>query len=71
MRDGLRAVKNTLEDAAVVPGAGAFEVAAAHHLRTVTVKGVEGRAKLGVEAFAEVGAGQRRAAGFGGLWQVG
>ncbi|KAI3427025.1 hypothetical protein D9Q98_006967 [Chlorella vulgaris] len=53
VRDGLRAVKNTIEDAAVVPGAGAFEVAAAHHLRTVTVKKVEGRTKLGIEAFAE------------------
>ena len=53
VRDGLRAVKNTLEDATVVPGAGAFEVAAAHHLRTVTVKTVSGRAKLGIEAFAE------------------
>jgi T-complex protein 1 subunit zeta len=53
VRDGLRAVKNALEDGAVVPGAGAFEVAAAHHLRTVTMKGVEGRAKLGVAAFAE------------------
>ncbi len=42
---------------AVVPGAGAFEVAAAHHLRTKTVKGVEGRAKLGIEAFAEVSRG--------------
>jgi T-complex protein 1 subunit zeta len=38
IRDGLRAVKNTLDDSAVVPGAGAFEVAAAHHLRTVTKK---------------------------------
>jgi T-complex protein 1 subunit zeta len=53
VRDGLRAVKNALEDATVVPGAGAFEIAAAHHLRTVTVKTVSGRAKLGVEAFAE------------------
>ena len=43
VRDGLRAVKNVLEDKAVVPGAGAFEVAAAHHLRSVAVKGVEGR----------------------------
>ena len=34
-------------------GAGAFEVAAAHHLRTVTKKLVQGRAKLGIEAFAE------------------
>ena len=43
-----------LPAAAVLPGAGAFEVAAAHHLRTKTIKSVEGRAKLGVEAFAEV-----------------
>ena len=34
-------------------GAGAFEVAAAHHLRTVTKKLVLGRAKLGIEAYAE------------------
>ncbi|CAN0381662.1 unnamed protein product, partial [Hapterophycus canaliculatus] len=27
IRDGLRAVKNTIDDQAVVPGAGAFEVA--------------------------------------------
>lgn len=53
MRDGLRAVKNTIDDGAVVPGAGAFEVAAAHHLRTVVKKTVEGRAKLGIETFAE------------------
>lgn len=26
IRDGLRAVKNTIDDGAVVPGAGAFEV---------------------------------------------
>jgi len=53
IRDGLRAVKNTIEDAAVVPGAGAFEIACALHLNTVLKKSVEGRAKLGVEAFAE------------------
>ena len=29
MRDGLRAVKNTLDDGALVPGAGAFEVSPA------------------------------------------
>ena len=28
-------------------------MAAAHHLRTVTKKLVQGRAKLGIEAFAE------------------
>ncbi|GFH25355.1 chaperonin complex component [Haematococcus lacustris] len=53
VRDGLRAVKNSLEDGAVVPGAGAFEVAAAHHLRTVTKKTVTGRVKLGIDAFAD------------------
>merc|ERR1719352_619212 len=31
--DGVRAVKNTIEDECVVPGAGAFELAAAHSLR--------------------------------------
>ena len=46
-------MKNTIEDEAVVPGAGAFEIAAANHLRTVTVKEAEGRVKLGVLAFAE------------------
>lgn len=34
-------------------GAGAFEVALAHHLRTETKRSVQGRAKLGIEAFAE------------------
>eukprot|EP00798_Chlamydomonas_sp_ICE-L_P009744 gene9744-7619_t len=53
VRDGLRAVKNCLDDGAVVPGAGAFEIAAAHHLRTNVKKTVQGRAKLGIETFAE------------------
>lgn len=53
VRDGLRAVKNTIDDGAVVPGAGAFEIAAAHHLRTVVKATVTGRAKLGIETFAE------------------
>jgi T-complex protein 1 subunit zeta len=43
VRDGLRAVYNTLVDGKLVPGAGAFEVAAAHHLlETVSAK-VKGR----------------------------
>jgi T-complex protein 1 subunit zeta len=50
-RDGLRAVKNAMEDACLVPGAGSFEVAAYRML--MRRKGaVSGRAKLGVEAFA-------------------
>lgn len=53
VRDGLRAVKNVIEDGSVVAGAGAFEVACAQYLRNTTKKEVQGRAKLGVEAFAE------------------
>ena len=53
VRDGLRAVKNTLIDKAVIPGARAFEAGLFVHLNEVTKKSVEGRAKRGVEAFAE------------------
>mmetsp|Transcript_9706 Transcript_9706/g.11256 ORF Transcript_9706/g.11256 Transcript_9706/m.11256 type:complete len:543 (+) Transcript_9706:102-1730(+) len=53
IRDGLRSVTNVVNDKAVVQGAGAFEVAAACHLRNNVKKNVEGRAKLGVETFAE------------------
>jgi len=52
IRDGLRAVKNVIDDKAVVPGAGAFEIAAyaalSAHKDTITTK-----EKLGYEAFAE------------------
>nr|XP_045015635.1 T-complex protein 1 subunit zeta-2 [Jaculus jaculus] len=52
IRDGLRAVKNAIEDGCVVPGAGAVEVAIADAL--VTYKhSVQGRARLGVKAFAD------------------
>ena len=53
VRDGLRATKNAIEDEAVVPGGGAFELAAAMHLRATVCKETKGRAKLGVDAFAE------------------
>ncbi|KAK7267934.1 hypothetical protein RIF29_20615 [Crotalaria pallida] len=53
VRDGLRAVKNTIEDESVVLGAGAFEVAARQHLINEVKKTVKGRAQLGVEAFAD------------------
>lgn len=53
LRDGLRSVKNAIEDRALVPGGGAFEVAAAHHLTNTVKKGTKGRAKLGVQAFAD------------------
>jgi len=53
VRDGLRAVKNAMEDGAVVPGGGAFELAAALYLRNTVSKETKGRAKLGVLAYAE------------------
>ena len=52
VRDGLRAVQNALNDQAVVPGAGAFEIATAEHLAEFK-KTVKGKAKYGVEAFAQ------------------
>jgi T-complex protein 1 subunit zeta len=52
VRDGLRAVSNAIQDLAVVPGAGAFEVAAHAELQKFRST-VSGRAKLGVEVFAE------------------
>ncbi|CAM6091546.1 unnamed protein product [Calypogeia fissa] len=53
VRDGLRAVKNTIEDGCIVLGAGAFEVAARQHLMNDVKRTVQGRAQLGVEAFAD------------------
>lgn len=53
IRDGLRAVKNTIEDGCVVPGAGAFEIAAHEHLTQWARANVSGKAKLGVAAFAD------------------
>ncbi|KAI8330188.1 T-complex protein 1 zeta subunit [Chlamydoabsidia padenii] len=52
VRDGLRAVKNAIEDKSVVVGGGAFQVALAQHL-TEFKKSVKGRAKMGVQAFAD------------------
>merc|ERR1711962_769248 len=52
VRDGLRAVKNALEDKCVVPGAGAYEVA----VNLAITKGIEkikGKARLGMKAYAE------------------
>jgi T-complex protein 1 subunit zeta len=52
IRDGLRAVKNTIEDGSVIPGAGAFFIALYKHLMKFK-DGVAGKAKMGVAAFAE------------------
>jgi len=53
LRDGLRAVKNALEDDALIPGAGAFEVACAAHLSGTVKKSAKGRVKMGVQAFSD------------------
>ncbi|KAI5725854.1 hypothetical protein M8J77_020894 [Diaphorina citri] len=52
VRDGLRAIKNTIDDGAVVPGAGAFEVAAWHALQNYK-NTVKGKSRLGIQAYAE------------------
>lgn len=52
LRDGLRAVKNTIETGAIVPGAGAFEIAANRYILD-NLDQAQGRAKLGLEVFAE------------------
>lgn len=49
IRDGLRACANTIGDGAVVPGAGAFQIAAARNLMQNHCKG---KNRAGVEAFA-------------------
>merc|ERR1719326_910981 len=51
IKDGLRSVQNTVEDEAVVPGAGAFEIGAHVHLEQFK-RSVQGKARLGVEIFA-------------------
>ncbi|CAH0037307.1 unnamed protein product [Clonostachys solani] len=53
VRDGLRSVYNMIVDKSVVPGAGAFQVACATHLKGEFKDSVKGKAKYGVEAFAD------------------
>jgi len=52
IRDGVRAVKNTLDDGYIIPGAGAFQIAA--HADLMKYKEtVTGRTKFGIQAFAD------------------
>ncbi|KAF8161188.1 chaperonin Cpn60/TCP-1 family [Crassisporium funariophilum] len=53
LRDGLRAVKNAIEDECLIPGAGAFEVSCSAHLSGPVKKSAKGRVKMGVQAFAD------------------
>ncbi|KAJ3091478.1 T-complex protein 1 subunit zeta, partial [Quaeritorhiza haematococci] len=52
VRDGLRSVKNAIEDGYLVAGAGAFQVALYRHLQKFK-ETVKGRARMGVQAFAD------------------
>jgi len=52
VRDGLRAVKNALEDGCVIPGAGAYEIAT-HIALKKFLETVKGRARLGIQAYAD------------------
>jgi T-complex protein 1 subunit zeta len=52
LRDGLRAIKNTIDDGCLVPGAGAFEITANRELLAFK-ETVSGKTKLGVQAYAE------------------
>lgn len=49
VRDGLRAVGNTVRDRALVPGAGAFQIAAHNHL----IQTARGKNRAGIQAYAE------------------
>lgn len=53
IRDGLRAIKNAVEDEVLVPGAGAFEVSCAEHLMNYAKTEASGKVKLGVHSFAD------------------
>lgn len=52
LRDGLRALQNVLSDGCVVPGAGAFEIAASAHLQELAKKVPDNRT-VGVQTYAE------------------
>jgi T-complex protein 1 subunit zeta len=53
VRDGLRALKHAIEDTKVLPGAGAVEIGLHLKLMNEFCKQVPGKARFGVEAFAE------------------
>ncbi|XP_074040697.1 chaperonin containing TCP1 subunit 6 [Leptinotarsa decemlineata] len=52
VRDGLRAINNAIEDKAVIPGAGAFEITANKELLAFKDT-VKGKVRLGIAAYAE------------------
>lgn len=53
VRDGLRAVAAVIEDGCVVPGGGAFEIAASTSLERTLKPATSGKQKYGVQAYAD------------------
>ncbi|KAF7994689.1 hypothetical protein HCN44_004161 [Aphidius gifuensis] len=52
VRDGLRAINNAINDKSIVPGAGAFEIAASRALSKYKEE-VKGKLRLGVQAYSD------------------
>lgn len=52
VRDGLRAINNAINDKAIIPGAGAFEITASRALSKYKEE-VKGKLRLGVQAFSD------------------
>ncbi len=52
IRDGLRAINNTIDDKCLIPGAGAFEIRAFNELMKYKDT-VKGKVRLGIQAYAE------------------
>lgn len=51
VRDGLRSIKNVLQDKAIIPGAGSFYLSCSDHLNTS--KDIKGKSKIGSKVFSE------------------
>ena len=52
IHDGLRAINNAIEDHALIPGAGAFEIRAYNEIMKYK-DSVKGKVRLGIQAYAE------------------
>lgn len=53
VRDGLRSVKNVINDGFILQGGGTFEVSASLYLMNTTRQLVSGKIRLGIESFAQ------------------
>jgi len=52
IRDGVRSIKNVIEEGHILPGAGAFQIAAHSDLMKYK-ETITGRSKFGIQAFAD------------------